>query len=331
LVDDAENDIAMKTGDPVIDIGLQGQLNEYEYRAIVGSHDENIHHWNWFGCPVYTRSTTPPPVSLAFIQAEPKAPKGNDELRVNSILNRAIRYIDPVIIVLDRENEGILQTHGTAMVEACHDNTYTHYSLYGNWMTDDFSMRRMIIPDAGTPGNGQFTIGNGLFGIGPLISRHDWMWRRGELVAASQGPVRLPRKLTWKATPSKLNIQSMLTTDYNPSQSNHLRILETASKFTQKTWLAAKRISRMSISLPAGIMGTMIKKAWCRPKTDSYSTSSSRLSIMGGLAKKTWATITCILQKSFGFSLGNVKAGIKKAVFIPHRLVPDVLLWLLSF
>ncbi|KAJ5841490.1 hypothetical protein N7534_011320 [Penicillium rubens] len=158
-----------------------------------------------------------------------------------------------------------------------------------------------------------------------------WMWRRGELVAASQEPVCLPRKLTWKATPSKLNIQSMLTTDYNPSQPNHLRILETASKFTQKTWLAAKRISRMSISLPAGIMETMIKKAWCRPKTDSYSTSSSRLSIMGGLAKKTWATITCILQKAFGFSLGNVKAGIKKAVFIPHRLVPDVLLWLLSF
>jgi hypothetical protein len=33
------------------------------------------------------------------------------------------------------------------------------------------------------------------------------MWRRGELVAASQEPVCLPRKLTWKATPSKLNIQ----------------------------------------------------------------------------------------------------------------------------
>ncbi|KAJ6184439.1 hypothetical protein N7519_005740 [Penicillium mononematosum] len=79
----------------------------------------------------YNRSTTPPAVSLAFMQASPKVPKGRDQLRVNSILNRAIRYIDPVIVRLDRENEEILQTHGTAMVEACRHTTYTHCSLHG--------------------------------------------------------------------------------------------------------------------------------------------------------------------------------------------------------
>ncbi|CAG7965840.1 unnamed protein product [Penicillium nalgiovense] len=295
-------------------------ISEYEYRSIVGSQDESIHHWNWFGCPVYNRSTTPPAVSLAFMQAEPKVPKGSDGLRVHSIMNRAIQYIDPVIIKLDSRNEEVLQMHGSEMVQECGEITYTHYSLHGTWMKDDFSIRRMIVPDAGTPGNSQFAIGNGLFETGPLISR--------------TLPVRFPRKLTWKATPSKLKIQSMSTIDNIPSESNHLCTLETESRFTQKTWLAAKRIPRTSISLPAGNMGTMIKKAWCRPKTDPGSTSYSCLSIMGRLAKRTWATITCILHKSFGFPLGKVKAGIKKAwhlmnaVFTLHRLVPDVLSWL---
>jgi hypothetical protein len=213
LVDDAENDIAMNTEDPVIDIGLQESMSEYEYRSIVGSHDENIHHWNRFGSPVY--------------------------------------------------------------------------------------------------------IGNRSFENESPISRYE-LWRRAELTAARQGPVRFSRKLTWKPTPSKLKTQSMPTIDNNPPQSNSLRTysfvsLETASKITKKTWLAAKRIAHTSISLPAGIMGTMIKKVWCRLKTDPDPISGSRFSIMGRPIRKAWATITCILQKSFDFSLWNVKAGIRKA------------------
>ncbi|KAJ6184438.1 hypothetical protein N7519_005739 [Penicillium mononematosum] len=141
-------------------------INEYEYRSIVGSQDESIHHWNWFGCPVYNRSSTPPAVSLAVVQATPKVPKGRDELRVSSMMNRAIRYIDPVIVRLDSENEAILQVHGSEMVEACGQITYTHYSLHGNWMTDDFSMRRRIVPDVGTPSDGHLPLVMGFLRMG---------------------------------------------------------------------------------------------------------------------------------------------------------------------
>ncbi|CAG8060886.1 unnamed protein product [Penicillium nalgiovense] len=53
VVDDYENDLDMDVEDPAIDIGLREPMSKYEYRSIVLSHDENIRHWNWFGCPGY--------------------------------------------------------------------------------------------------------------------------------------------------------------------------------------------------------------------------------------------------------------------------------------
>ncbi|KAJ5356369.1 Major facilitator superfamily domain general substrate transporter [Penicillium concentricum] len=47
--------------------GLGVCANEYEYRSIVGDGDKTIHHWNWFGQPVYSPTATPPAVSVAFI------------------------------------------------------------------------------------------------------------------------------------------------------------------------------------------------------------------------------------------------------------------------
>jgi hypothetical protein len=107
-------------------------IDEYEYRALIGRGDPAIHHWNWFGWPVYELNTTSGAVSQAFMQAEPKVPQGRDQLRVVSIMNRAIHKIDPIILRVNRGNEAVLQMHGSALIEVCNGHTYNHYSLHGN-------------------------------------------------------------------------------------------------------------------------------------------------------------------------------------------------------
>lgn len=140
-------------------------------------------------------------------------------------MNRANLYIDPVILRIDRRNEEILQMYGSAMMEVYDGHTYTHYSLHGNWLSDDFSKRQMIVPDAGSLvvrgspiSNGIFVIGNGIFQNGPLLSRHEWMDWRDYLIAAAQKPVRSPRKLTWKSSPSKFKIESMSSKQLSPNK-----------------------------------------------------------------------------------------------------------------
>ncbi|KAJ5952313.1 uncharacterized protein N7479_010726 [Penicillium vulpinum] len=243
---------------------METAINEYEWRSLVSNQDDHIHHWNWFGRPVYQPSTTPPVESLAFMQAEPKAPKGSDELLVTSIMNRAIHQIDPVILKVDRGNEAILQMHGSAMIRACDGLTYTHYSLHGTWTKYDFSTRRMTIPDMEAPALPQFAIGNGIFANGPLISRKKWMEWRNELVAATQTPALTPRKMTWNASPSKLNIESLPSTiDKKLSSPSFIHKytlgpLAIVRTVVQKAFFTAKEVVHKSISFPIGIL----KKSW---------------------------------------------------------------------
>lgn len=328
-------------------------FDEYHYRSVVGDHDSEIHHWNWFGQPVYEPTTTPPAVSLAFMQARPKAPKGRDRLRVTSIMNRAILQIDPVILKVDRGNEAILEMHGSAMIQACDGLSYIHYSLHGNWINDDFSMRRMTVPDAGWPvarewaiGDEELVVGNGIVDNGPLISRYEWMDWRDKLVAATKEPALSPRKLTWQPSPSKFKIES--TSSKRPSPPNHLPTyssapLEIVSKDTHKARVTTEKIPLTSTSFPVGITATIIKKAWPAPKTipgpkaipDTmtipHAPFSLQLTITSQLIKKAWATASKVLHKSFAFPLSILRTIMKKlwalikAVLNPRRFVSELL------
>ncbi|KGO65272.1 hypothetical protein PITC_072650 [Penicillium italicum] len=296
-------------------------FDEYKYRTMIGSEDYDIHHWNWFGHAVYAPSATPPAVSLAFMQARPKAPKGRDELRVISILNRALHQIDPVILRIDGGNEGLLQMHGSKLIEACDGHTYTYYSPHGKWLSDDFSMRRMIVPDAGAsvvPGNaiinGEFVIGNGIFENGPLICRNEWMDWRDNLVAAAQKPACSPRRLTWKPTPSKFLIESMASKKRSPPNrvpSYSFAPLEIMNMVIHKAWPTAKNFVHTPISLSLGVMGPMINKT-PGPNTALRTPLSFRTGITGNVINKVWATAKDVLIKSFVLSLRIMQAIIKR-------------------
>lgn len=137
---------------------------------------------------------------------------------------------------------------GSTLVEACNGHNYNHYSLHGNWMNDDFTMRRMIVPDVGgTPvvrsiSDGEFAVGNGIFKNGPLISRSEWMDWQDQLVAATKEPNRSPRKMTWKPSPSNLKIKSMASEQ-----------------------LPLNQILTYSC-VPLEIMSDVIQKGWGHPK-----------------------------------------------------------------
>ncbi|KAF9253087.1 hypothetical protein DTO013E5_525 [Penicillium roqueforti] len=328
------------TTEPVQNLQLaspQPELDEFNYRAEICNEDNTIHHWNWLGWPVYTRTATPPGVSLAFMQAIPKAPRGRDKLRVNSIMKCAIEYIDPVILKVDRGDEGILQMYGSAMIEACEGLTYTHYSLHGNWMSDDFSMRRRIVPDAGESelerfAIGRFAVANGLLEGGPFISRYEWLDWRDQLVAASKEPVRSPRKRTWKPTPSKLKIESTSSKELSPP-SRPLTFSSVPLEIvgnTQKARITTKTI-HSSVVFPIGIMRTIMKKTWPVPTTVPNTVFSLPFGSMGIFIEKPLVTFSNIPREMFVFPLGIMWGFMKRALhliraaFTPRVLLPETL------
>ncbi|KUM63571.1 hypothetical protein ACN42_g3492 [Penicillium freii] len=314
LANDVENTLTMNHALEinVVTTSSNEVIDEYEYRALIGREDPAIHHWNWFGWPVYGPTTTPPAVSLAFMQAEPKVPHGSDQLRVASIMNRAIHQIDPVILRVTRGNEALLQMHGSALVEACNDHTYNHYSLHGNWMNDDFAMRQMIVPDlagipaVGSTSHGRFAIGNGIFENGPLISRNEWVEWQDQLVAATKEPSPSPRKMTWKPSLSNLKIESMESQalPLNQLPTYFFLPLEVLSNMIQPAGVAPKKTVHTPVSSPIGIMETVTRKAWSgRKSTPAPDTPLTiRPGIMGDLIKKAWATPCDSLRKPFDFS-----------------------------
>ncbi|KAJ5177995.1 Major facilitator superfamily domain general substrate transporter [Penicillium coprophilum] len=283
--------------------------NEYQYRSTFGGSEETIHHWNWFGQPVYSSTATPPAVSLAFMQAKPKVPQGRDELRVSSILNRAIHYIDPVILKSDRENEAVLQMHGSAMIHACDGITYTHYSIHGSWIKDDFSKRKMTVPDIGVPLASQlFVVANGIHENGPFITRFEWMEWRDNLVSATQKPACAPRRLTWKATPSRFKIESIPSTDKQPAVNDPLStrapVVDCVSKAAQKAVQITKQITQTLVSCPIAVMGIlkMNPPGGAIPQHSPCFT----FGIVGVILRKAWTLI--------------------KTVFNPHGLLSNIFL-----
>lgn len=180
---------------------FQQTCNEYNWRSIRGQTDPGIHHWNWLGKPVYERSSTPPADSLAFMQAEPKAPVGSDKHRINAVMNNAIELNDPVIVKAGSGNEDMFKMHGSQLVRTCENQVSTFYTVHGRWMKEIHG--HAITPDIGQCldlENAGYTVGNGIFGH-RLINRNDWHeWKR-EIQAAKHKCSGRSRKMRWKRPP----------------------------------------------------------------------------------------------------------------------------------
>ncbi|PLB47212.1 hypothetical protein P170DRAFT_499431 [Aspergillus steynii IBT 23096] len=96
-----------------------------------------VHHYNWYGAPVFVQSSTPPEVSLLVSAVGPKISDPHEECRLYSIINRACLYVDPVIVMLDEGDE--LQTEFESVMELVRyatGRTFKFYSPYGAWVGD---------------------------------------------------------------------------------------------------------------------------------------------------------------------------------------------------
>ncbi|KAJ5997613.1 hypothetical protein N7522_009273 [Penicillium canescens] len=149
----------------------------FRYRAMSTQNEEDVHHFNWMCEPVGRRSTTPPEVSLVCIQAGPKVPTGRDVFRVQSIMNRALPFIDPVAVSLEGQHQYILSMRRSSLLRASQGRVSKLYSLHGAWINDEEVMKDQIMVDTGN--NQQYTspglaIGNGFLVSSPIKSVSDW-------------------------------------------------------------------------------------------------------------------------------------------------------------
>jgi hypothetical protein len=177
----------------------------FRYRAMSTQNEGYVHHFNWMCEPVERRSATSPEVSLVCIQAGPKVPTGRDVFRVQSIMNRALPFIDPVAVSLEGLHQDILSMRGSNLLRASQGRVFKFYSLHGAWMNDEEVMKDQILVDTGhnqqyaTPG---LAIGNGFLVSSPIKSVSDWS---NSVEAAAAGRVfKLPRKQSWKPSSSRL-------------------------------------------------------------------------------------------------------------------------------
>ncbi|KAE8391956.1 hypothetical protein BDV23DRAFT_182077 [Aspergillus alliaceus] len=157
---------------------------EFEFRDFCIGQDQRrlIHHFNWFGCPVYEPSGTPPAISLLFQMAKPKVPKYGDELRFQSIFSRATTFIDPVIVELEKGPDD-LDRGGFKLVQFATGRTSKFYSLHGRWTEDKLERDECRTPDEGKVEQYQkdFVVcSNGLVSRCTIPSRYKWECQKAE-------------------------------------------------------------------------------------------------------------------------------------------------------
>lgn len=122
--------------DQVIQDDIDAEFRHREEMvAWTSTTDWQIHHFNWYGQAVYEYSDTPPAVSLWYIASQPKVPLPSDEMRVQSILSRATRFIDPVVYFGHDWRD--LQRRGQELIRAVTGDVFKCYTLHGTWKNDE--------------------------------------------------------------------------------------------------------------------------------------------------------------------------------------------------
>lgn len=171
--------------------------------------DEDIHHFNWMGMQVHTHSSTSPTDSLAIILATPKIPRGTEFWRMLSVLNRAIQYIDPVLVIMDdAADERLFALRGSALVRGLTGKVFKYYSPHGRWMEDPRDSSEETTTDFGNIQTYEATdlaIGNGFMESGLIRSYPEWVVCRDEVFDNSEKANRSSRNAIWEPKPSPLS------------------------------------------------------------------------------------------------------------------------------
>ncbi|KAJ5094798.1 hypothetical protein N7456_010659 [Penicillium angulare] len=186
---------------------LNDSTHEFAWRESSVRDCPAIHHFNWLGAGIFQRSATLPEESLAVIVADIKVPRAFDDYRVQAILSRAYRYVDPVIVCLDDEvDSSILQLRGSELQRAAKDHCFKHYTSHGQWIFDNNEpshQNTLDIGDIDTYLNPRLIIGNGFIKEGPLRSRADFHSIQEDTIA-SVSPTFPTRKSRFKRISSSL-------------------------------------------------------------------------------------------------------------------------------
>ncbi|KAL1996853.1 hypothetical protein VTN49DRAFT_7718 [Thermomyces lanuginosus] len=96
---------------------------------------DQIHHFNWNGNAVAEPCATPPEHSMLYILSRPKVSTPRDQMRIDSIMNRASELVDPVLYA--GNNESNLSRTGQDLVNHINGEVFRFYTPHGAWSADE--------------------------------------------------------------------------------------------------------------------------------------------------------------------------------------------------
>ena len=111
-----------------------------------GQSEAFVHHVNWIGEPVFSRTATTPAVSLCAILASAK--KQNCDLEINLcttvLLQNAFHVVDSILFNCDLDL--LNRFSGSSLQNAVIGLCYMFYSEYGDWRRDKYYAPKDDIP-----------------------------------------------------------------------------------------------------------------------------------------------------------------------------------------
>lgn len=143
---------------------------------------------------------------MAIILTAPKVPTGSSKVRVKSILNRAVNFLDPVVVDIKDLDNIIWELSGSDLAQAVEGRVRRLYSPHGRWMDEENEDGSILTDpsDTGLWNPSKYIIANGMVDNEPVPTWNNfytWQWQ-----LESQKPrVRIPKHLEWKPAKSPLS------------------------------------------------------------------------------------------------------------------------------
>ncbi|KAJ5613706.1 hypothetical protein N7528_007360 [Penicillium herquei] len=189
-----DNDVCLHCVDRVID-------TEFAWRQFCQERDQEIHHYNLFGQPVYEPSGTLPSESLTVILSPKKLFPDPEDHHITSILNRARVFLDPVCVDVTQSN---LHLRGSKLMESVRGKAYKCYSPHGTWQGETERQDVVYAPDDAR----LYCLPETAVAAGFLETMHIREQKEvneRDAILTLPEPSGLPRKLSWNPSPSPLS------------------------------------------------------------------------------------------------------------------------------
>ncbi|KAJ5710981.1 hypothetical protein N7488_005137 [Penicillium malachiteum] len=189
-----ENDVCLYCVDRVID-------TEFAWRQFCQERDQEIHHYNLFGQPVYEPSGTSPSESLAVILSPKQLFPDPEDHHITSVLNRPRVFLDPVCVDVTQSN---LHLRGSKLMKSVRGKAYKCYSPHGTWQWEAEGQDIVYAPDDAR----SYCLPETAVAAGFLETMHIRAQKEvngRDVTLTLPQPSSLPQKLSWNPSPSPLS------------------------------------------------------------------------------------------------------------------------------